>query len=228
MGEEDWRVHRVGSPSLDHLHRQKLFTCEEMEAALGLKLNRQTIIVTYHPVTLSRVTTFEADPVFAALEQLSQQLIFCYPNADAGSRLLIERIQTFCAQRERAHLFINLPHLRYWSLLKCAQLMIGNTSSGIMETPSLALPTVNIGLRQKGRERARNVLDATAHMGDIVDKVELALSPAFFKSLKGMTNPYGDGRAAERITQVLTSVPLGERLLLKRAVPLNSRWHQSL
>jgi UDP-N-acetylglucosamine 2-epimerase (non-hydrolysing)/GDP/UDP-N,N'-diacetylbacillosamine 2-epimerase (hydrolysing) len=228
MGEEDWRVHRVGSPSLDHLHRQKFFTCEEMEAALGLKLNQPPIIVTYHPVTLSRITTFEADPLFAALEQLSQQIIFCYPNADAGSRHLIERIQSFCARRERAHLFINLPHLKYWSLLKFAALMIGNSSSGIMETPSLALPTVNIGLRQKGRERARNVIDAAADTRDIVDKVKLALSPAFSEFLKGMTNPYGDGRAAERITQVITNVPLGERLLLKRAVPVDSRWQRSL
>jgi UDP-N-acetylglucosamine 2-epimerase (non-hydrolysing)/GDP/UDP-N,N'-diacetylbacillosamine 2-epimerase (hydrolysing) len=209
------------------LQRQKLFTCEELEAALGLKLDEQTIIVTYHPVTLSRDTTFEADPVFAALEQLPQQILFCYPNADAGSRILIERIQSFCAGRGRAHLFVNLPHLKYWSLLKCAVLMIGNSSSGIMETPSLALPTINVGLRQKGRERARNVLDAAADTRDILEKVQLALSQAFSEPLKGMTNPYGDGRAAERITQVLTNVPLGERLLLKRAVPINSRWQQS-
>jgi UDP-hydrolysing UDP-N-acetyl-D-glucosamine 2-epimerase len=229
MGEEDWRVHRVGSASLDHLLRQKLFTCEEMEAALGLSLNQPPIIVTYHPVTLSLDTTFEADPLFAALEQLSQQIIFCYPNADAGSRLLIERIESFCARRGgRAHLFINLPHLKYWSLLKCAALMIGNSSSGIMETPSLALPTVNVGLRQKGRERARNVLDAVADTRDILEKVQLALSPAFSESLEGMTNPYGDGRAAEKITQVLTGVSLGERLLLKRAVPVNNRWQQSM
>jgi UDP-N-acetylglucosamine 2-epimerase (non-hydrolysing)/GDP/UDP-N,N'-diacetylbacillosamine 2-epimerase (hydrolysing) len=223
MGEEDWRVHRAGSPSLDHLRRQKLFTPQELEADLGLSLDQPPIIVTYHPVTLSPDTTFEADPVFAALEHLSQQIIFCYPNADAGSRLLIERIQSFCARRaDRAHLFINLPHLKYWSLLKCAALMIGNSSSGIMETPSLALPTVNIGLRQKGRERARNVLDATADSRDILEKVRLALDPAFSESLKAMTNPYGDGRSAERITQVLTSVPLGEKLLLKRAVPIHS------
>ncbi|HEV7373863.1 MAG TPA: UDP-N-acetylglucosamine 2-epimerase [Pyrinomonadaceae bacterium] len=229
MGEENWRVHRVGSPSLDHLHRQKLFTCEEMEAALGLSLNQPPIIVTYHPVTLSRDTTFEADTVFAALEHLSQQIIFCYPNADAGSRLLIERIQSFCTRRGgRARLFINLPHLKYWSLLKCAALMIGNSSSGLMETPSLALPTVNVGLRQKGRERARNVLDAAADTRDILEKVQLALSPAFSESLKGMTNPYGDGRTAEKITQILTSVPLDETLLLKRALPLDNRWQQSL
>ena len=220
MGEEDWRVHRVGSPSLDHLHRQKLFTCEEIKEALGLSLNQPPIIVIYHPVTLSRDTTFEAGTLFAALEQLPQPLVFCYPNADAGSHHLIERIQSFCARRGHAHLFINLPHQKYLSLLKCAALMIGNSSSGIMETPSLALPTVNVGLRQKGRERARNVLDAAADTRDILEKVRLALSPAFSESLKGMTNPYGDGRAAGRITQVLTSVPLDERLLLKRAMTI--------
>jgi UDP-N-acetylglucosamine 2-epimerase (non-hydrolysing)/GDP/UDP-N,N'-diacetylbacillosamine 2-epimerase (hydrolysing) len=220
MGEESWRVHRVGAPSLDHIYRQQLLTRSQMESALGVSLDRPTVIVTYHPVTISPDTTYEADALFKALGQLSQQIIFCYPNADAGGRNLIERMQSFCARRENAQLFINLPALKYWSLLKSAHLMVGNSSSGIMETPSLLLPTVNIGLRQHGRERARNVLDAAPEPRQILDQIERALSPDFADSLNGMTNPYGDGRAAERITEILTSVALDETLLRKRAVPI--------
>src|SRR5204863_7153441 len=148
-------------------YRRQLLTRGEVEAALDLSLNESTIVVAYHPVTLSLDTTCEADAVFAALDHLSQQIIFCHPNADAGSRELIERIHSFCGGRTNARLFINLPAVQYWSLLKCADLMVGNSSSGIMETPSLALPTLNIGIRQHGRERARNVLYAAANEGEI-------------------------------------------------------------
>ena len=96
--------------------------------------------------------------LFAALELLPEQILFCYPNADAGSRALIERTHAFLSRR-RGRLFVNLDSLTYWSLLRQVDLLLGNSSSGIMETPSFALPTVNIGLRQEGRERARNILD---------------------------------------------------------------------
>ena len=94
--------------------------------------------------------------------------------------------------------------------------MIGNSSSGIMETGSFALPTVNIGLRQQGRERARNVLDAAPDRADILAKVAVARSEEFRSSLEGMQNPYGEGCASEKIVSVLTSVPLGEQLLIKK------------
>ncbi|MDQ3712180.1 MAG: UDP-N-acetylglucosamine 2-epimerase [Acidobacteriota bacterium] len=220
MGEESWRVHRVGSPSLDNLRRRSLLPREELESKLRIKLNKPTIIVAYHPVTMERSTTSEADVVFAALEQLPQQIIFCYPNADAGSHTLIERVKAFCYSRPNAHFFVNLNHLEYLSLLAQSVLFVGNSSSGIMETPSLALPSVNIGMRQKGRERSRSVLDAEPEVNSIVKNIQIALSPSFRESLVGMTNPYGDGRASERIAEILTSAPLGEELLIKRAVSL--------
>ena len=113
--------------------------------------------------------------------------------------------------------------MTYWSLLRCVELMVGNSSSSIMETASFAVPTVNVGLRQKGRERARNVLDAEPDAAAILARVTEARSPAFRASLEGMTNPYGDGHAAERIVEVLTSVPLGQQLLIKRAMPIPGR-----
>lgn len=116
----------------------------------------------YHPVTILRETTQEADALFAAIAQIDGTLLFCYPNADGGSRKLIDLTRAFLAVQGRGQVFINLDVLTYWSLLRQVELMAGNSSSGIMETPSFALPTVNIGLRQKGRERARNILDAEA------------------------------------------------------------------
>jgi UDP-N-acetylglucosamine 2-epimerase (non-hydrolysing)/GDP/UDP-N,N'-diacetylbacillosamine 2-epimerase (hydrolysing) len=226
MGEEPWRVHRAGAPSLDHLRRSTLLSRAEVESHCGLHfgsgLSTPALLVAYHPVTLEQDTTTEAAALFAALEQIAgqpgTQLLFCYPNADAGSRSLVERTRAFLA-RHPGKLFINLDAVTYWSLLRQVDVMIGNSSSGIMETASFALPTVNIGLRQKGRERALNVLDAEPDAASILARIAEARSPAFRASLAGMANPYGDGHAAERIVEVLTTVPTGPQLLIKRAMP---------
>jgi UDP-hydrolysing UDP-N-acetyl-D-glucosamine 2-epimerase len=215
MGEEPWRVHRAGAPSLDHLSKSRLLSKQELEDRLQIDLAPPTAIVAYHPVTLLRDTNAEAEELFAALSQMGHQLIFCHPNADAGGRELSERIRRFLAERGRGHLFVNMPAVEYWSLLRHADLLVGNSSSGIMESASFALPTVNVGMRQQGRERARNVLDAEPVAASILEQVEKAASPSFRESLSGMTNPYGDGCAAERIVEVLTTLPPRDRLLLK-------------
>jgi len=215
MGEEEWRVHRTGAPSLDHLRRQTLFTREQLESRLELDISRPTTLVLYHPVTLLRDTTEEADALFAALALLPEQILFCFPNADAGSRALIERTRAFLSDGSRGRLFVNLDSLTYWSLLRQVDLLLGNSSSGIMESPSFALPTVNIGLRQEGRERARNILDCPPNTQAIVEMIRVARSAQFRESLRGMTNPYGDGHASEKIVQILTTVPLSNNLLIK-------------
>jgi UDP-N-acetylglucosamine 2-epimerase (non-hydrolysing)/GDP/UDP-N,N'-diacetylbacillosamine 2-epimerase (hydrolysing) len=168
-------------------------------------------------VTLLADTNAEADSLFRALGSLKQQLIFCYPNADAGSRALVERTQHLLAGRTNGKLFVNLAPVKYWSLLKYVKLMIGNSSSGIMETASFALPTVNVGLRQKGRERPRNVIDAPADARSIAEAVAKALHAGFVESLDGMVNPYGEGTASERIVEVLTTLPHRNVLLMKHA-----------
>jgi UDP-N-acetylglucosamine 2-epimerase (non-hydrolysing)/GDP/UDP-N,N'-diacetylbacillosamine 2-epimerase (hydrolysing) len=127
--------------------------------------------------------------------------------------------------------FVNLDVLTYWSLLRQVDVFLGNSSSGIMETPSLALPTVNVGLRQQGRERARNIIDAPPDVHAILEALRVAKTPDFRDSLRGMTNPYGDGSASEKIVQVLTTVPLSHELLMKRHAsspvpePLNPSQH---
>jgi UDP-hydrolysing UDP-N-acetyl-D-glucosamine 2-epimerase len=218
MGEEPWRVHRAGAPSLDHLRRSQLLTRGELGRELSLDLTRPTVLVVYHPVTLLRDTTAEADALFEALNQVEAQILFSYPNADAGSHHLIERARAFAATRPDIHVFVNLGAITYLSLLHHIDVLVGNSSSGIMESASLALPTVDIGLRQQGRERARNVLTATPSPGAILEKIVIARSPNFRPSLAGLENPYGDGHASTKIVEVLTTVPLTAELLIKRAM----------
>jgi UDP-N-acetylglucosamine 2-epimerase (non-hydrolysing)/GDP/UDP-N,N'-diacetylbacillosamine 2-epimerase (hydrolysing) len=223
MGEEPWRVHRAGAPSLDHLRRSTLLTRTQLEAALNIPLTNDITVVAYHPVTIFKDTTTEAAAVFTALASLTTQITFCYPNADAGSHQLMDRIRTFCATHPNAHLFINLPSITYWSLLREATVLLGNSSSGIMEAASFALPVVNIGMRQQGRERGPNILDADPTTDSITTQLDHARDSTFRASLQNMQNIYGDGHAAERIVarivEVLRTTPL-DNLLHKRAQPI--------
>lgn len=219
MGEEPWRVHQAGAPSLDHLKRSKLMNRAELERRLGLRLQKPSILVAWHPVTILKDTNAEADALFAALEKTAGQLIFVYPNSDAGSHALIERTRALVGSRADAHVFVNLDAVTYWSLLGQVDAMVGNSSSGIMEAASYGLPVVNVGMRQQGRERARNVVDAAAEMNAIVKALKKAMDPGFRKRLAGMANPYGNGTAAKTIAKVLASVPL-DRLMVKAAAPI--------
>lgn len=223
MGEEEWRVHRAGAPSLDHLRRQTLLDREQVEERLGLDLRTPTILVVYHPMTIARDTLQEVDSLFAALESLPDQILFCYPNADAGSRALIDRTKTFLASRKPGKIFTNLDSITYLSLLGQVDVLVGNSSSGIMEAASFSLPAVNVGLRQQGRERARNILDADAHPRSILEALKTARTPEFRQCLIGMANPYGEGFASETIVRVLTTISLSQELLMKHqsSVPVS-------
>ena len=219
MGEEPWRVHRAGAPSLDHLRRSTLLDRAALEQKLAITFTAPTILAAWHPVTILRDTNAEADAFFAAVAQAPGQLIFVYPNTDAGSYALIERTRSLAATRPTTHIFVNLDAVTYWSLLGQVDAIIGNSSSGIMEAASFALPAVNVGMRQQGREHAANVLDAPADSSAILDALHRALAPEFRACLRGMTNPYGNGRAAETIAEVLATVPL-DQLLIKAPAPI--------
>ncbi|MGA2276954.1 MAG: UDP-N-acetylglucosamine 2-epimerase [Terracidiphilus sp.] len=219
MGEEPWRVHHAGAPSLDHLHRSKLLDRTALEARLGLTLTSPAILAAWHPVTILRETNAEADAFFGALAQTPSQLIFVYPNSDAGSCALIERTKTLASTRPKTHVFVNLDVVTYWSLLGQVDAMIGNSSSGIMEAASFALPVVNVGMRQQGRERAPNVIDTPAETRAVLAALRRSLDPGFRNSLRGMVNPYGDGTAAKTIVQVLTTVEM-DGILIKQSAAL--------
>ena len=219
MGEEPWRVHRAGAPSLDHVRRSRLLDRAALETRLDVQLTPPTIVAAWHPVTILRDTNAEADAFFAALAQARGQILFVYPNADAGGLALIDRARALADTRAHTSVFVNLDAVTYWSLLSHADALVGNSSSGIMEAASLALPVVNVGTRQQGRERARNLIDVPADTSAIRAALDRALSPAFRQDLAGMTNPYGDGTAAQMIASVLSSISL-EELLIKQPVPM--------
>ena len=219
MGEEPWRVHHAGAPSLDHLRRSQLLDRGALEARLGLTLTAPMLLAAWHPVTILTDTNAEADAFFAAVAAAAGQLIFVYPNSDAGSHALIERTRALAATRPRTHVFVNLDAVTYWSLLGQVDAMVGNSSSGIMEAASFALPVVNVGMRQQGRERARNVIDVPPETAAILDGIRRAFGSEFRAGLAGMANPYGDGTAAVTIARVLAAAPL-ENLLIKQPAPL--------
>jgi UDP-N-acetylglucosamine 2-epimerase (non-hydrolysing)/GDP/UDP-N,N'-diacetylbacillosamine 2-epimerase (hydrolysing) len=219
MGEEAWRVTRAGAPSLDHLVHGSLPDADALAARLGMRPDRETCVVAIHPVTLRADTTAEAGALFDALAG-RRRIVFCFPNADAGSRALIRRATAFCEGRDDARIFTNLPTPVYWALLRDAGCLVGNSSSGIMETGSLGLPTVNVGARQDGRTRGPQVIDVPAEAGAIRAAVDAALDPGFRASLAGMENPYGDGHAGRRIAAALAAAPDRDSLLHKRPLPL--------
>lgn len=219
MGEEPGRVHRAGAPSLDHLRRSSLLDRTALEARLGLALSAPALLAAWHPVTMLRDTNAEADALFAALAATPGQLLFVYPNSDAGGHALIERTHALAATRPDTHVFVNLDAVTYWSLLKQVDTIVGNSSSGIMEAASFALPVVNVGTRQQGRERGPNIIDVPAETDAIRMALARALAPEFRAGLRGVENIYGDGTASETIARVLTTTPL-EKLLIKPPVPL--------
>ena len=207
---------------MDHLRRSKLLDRATLETRLGIRFTSPTILAAWHPVTILRDTVEEADSLFNALAAVPGQILFVYPNSDAGSHAFIERTKSLALKRPHTSIFVNLDIVTYCSLLRQVDAMVGNSSSGIMEAASFGLPVVNVGIRQQGRERARNVIDAPANSPSISAAIKRALSPSFRKKLRGMVNPYGNGTAATTIARVLTSVPL-DNLLMKKPAPLISR-----
>ncbi len=216
MGEEAWRITRSGAPSLDHLrHPGAVLPADQVNTQLGLT-PAPLWLVLYHPVTLFQDTVCELDALLTFLQGRTQQIVFCFPNSDAGAHRIIERVQAFCRQHAQAQVRVNLPPPLYLGLLARSELMLGNSSSGIMESPSFKVPAIDIGLRQSGREKATNIVAADASAEAIERACEIALSERHQSALAEVENPYGDGRAAERICAVLADLPARERLLFKR------------
>lgn len=220
MGVPGWRVHRAGAPSLDHLVRSQLPERRSLESRLGIDLAPPPRVVAMHPTTWMNDTAAEARALFGALAQSPAPTVFCFPNADVGHQPIIEMAQAYCRDHADASFHVNLGTLDYWGLLRQAAMLVGNSSSGIMETPSLALPCVNVGIRQRGRERAANHVDVPAEAGAILEGLRRAGSASFRDALEGMSNPYGDGTAATTIARVLRETPLDEHLRIRRALPL--------
>jgi UDP-N-acetylglucosamine 2-epimerase (non-hydrolysing)/GDP/UDP-N,N'-diacetylbacillosamine 2-epimerase (hydrolysing) len=215
MGEDPARVHVVGSPGLDHLHRRPLLGRPELEASLGAPLGAKNLLVTFHPVTLDEHEGMgELDALLGALAATppDTHLWFTRPNADTGSRAISARLDSFAAQHAgRVKVYTSLGQLRYLSLMAQVDVVVGNSSSGLYEAPSFGVPTVNLGDRQRGRLAAASVLHCRAEQSAIADALQRALA----LDCTGVVNPYGDGHSAPRIVRVLRSLPPAAALLRK-------------
>lgn len=204
MGEEPWRVTISGAPALDRIAGWPRGKPEEF------------LLVTYHPVTREPGQEgTQADALVAALRRTGRPCVVTAPNADPGQEPIRERLRRFCAENSGCRFVESAGARDYFGLMARAVAMVGNSSSGILEAPSFGLPVVNIGTRQDGRLRAKNVIDCGYDAGEIVRAIRRAASPAFRRTLRGLKSPYGDGRAAERIAKRLETVALDDRLLRK-------------
>ena len=221
MGEEPWRVTVSGAPSLDEVRTLVPLTKEELASELGIPTESDFLLVTYHPPTLEPDETVSGvDELVAALGSFHGPIVVTAPNADTANLSIRATLEGFVSGRPDAVLVDNLGPLRYFSAMRHAAAMVGNSSSGLVEAASFDLPVVNIGHRQDGRIRSRNVIDVPAQRQAIASAITTAVSPGFADSLQGLENPYGDGHAAQRVVGVLDSVDLGEALLHKSFVDL--------
>lgn len=219
MGENPAHVHVVGAPGLDDLLKLEPVGDEALRADFGFDGARANVLVVYHPETLAyRDVPRDIAEVLGALETVDGNLVIIRPNADTAHGAIQAAIDAFCEQHRQARAPQSLERRSYLSLMRAASVMVGNSSSGILEAPSFGLPVVNVGLRQAGRQQAANVIDCQPITGEVAAAIQKALSPAFAESLSGLENLYGDGHSAERIAHILATTPLTHELTSKRFV----------
>jgi UDP-hydrolysing UDP-N-acetyl-D-glucosamine 2-epimerase len=214
LGENPARIHTIGSPGIDAIKRLKLMDRETVGREVGMPLGPRNMLVTFHPLTIETGHSVNAlDELFAALSILDPQwrLFFTLANADAEGRALNNRIKAFVASRPNAIAVASLGQLRYISLMNQVDVVVGNSSSGVLEAPSLNVPSVDIGDRQKGRERASSVFNTPAERNAIV----AAISKAAIHGRQPTVSPYGDGESSQRFADVIAAVPDFRELLKK-------------
>ncbi len=203
MGEDPRTVHVVGAPGLDNLHRQDLADRAELETFLGLTLTPPVVVVTFHPTTLGGDPAGETAALVEAMDRVPATYVVTLPNADPGHEVVRDLLKK-SVDRPGRRAVDALGERRFWGLLRLADAMLGNSSSALIEAPVLGVPVVNIGTRQKGRLRGDNVIDAEVTRFAIVDALKTALSPSFRQRLQPPRSPFGDGRAADRIVEILS------------------------
>lgn len=213
LGEDPRRVHVVGSPGLDRIRTTKIPDRETFFRELGIAMRPRNIVITFHPVTASATTMAEATELLAALDEFDQDvgLIFTGVNADTEGRTLEALISSFCATHDNASLHRTLGARLYFAALTHCDMIVGNSSSGLYEAPSFGIPTINVGERQTGRIKAASVIDTVPERRAIA----AAMSKGFALDCTGIANPYGDGRASERIMAVLGNIEDPRTLLVK-------------
>ncbi|TDR76726.1 GDP/UDP-N,N'-diacetylbacillosamine 2-epimerase (hydrolysing) [Paludibacterium purpuratum] len=215
LGEEPFRIHNVGAPQLDELVACVLPERKALLHELGIHLDAPYLLVVQHPVTEEMdLAADQVTQLIAALQKFDMRKIWILPNNDAGSHAV--RRELLLARGIDTYIFDNLTRSTYLGLLKHCKAIVGNSSSGLLEAPTYETPAVNIGRRQADRVRGINVIDVPFNSDAIEQAIKHAISPEFRAKLNGMANPYGDGRSAARILDVLRTTAIDDQLLIKK------------
>lgn len=219
MGEPPNRIHVTGSLGLDNLAELDLLCLDTINERFGLALEAEKppLLVTFHPVTREfENTEAHMEALLQALATADYPVVFTYPNADTKGRLVMAMIEAFVEAHPRCHRVAHFGSQGYFSLMAHAAAMVGNSSSGIIEAASFRLPVVNVGSRQDGRFAPENVIHVGTTSADILAGIRRATDPAFRDGLEQLANPYGDGRAADRMVEVLRGLDLGNGSLIEK------------
>jgi UDP-hydrolysing UDP-N-acetyl-D-glucosamine 2-epimerase len=211
LGEQPDRVFNVGAPGIDSIVSLPLLSRKELSESIGFDLNKPYFVVTYHPVTLSEGGAPQSlENLLTVLDQYSgHQLVISYPNADTSGRKLIEILEAY-SQRESHRVFLaqSLGQVRYLSVVKYCDGVLGNSSSGLIEAPAFGVPTLNIGNRQKGRLSGNTVINCGETKPSIANAMELIVDPDFRDRCRSAVSPYGQGGSSKKIVSKLLSCSL--------------------
>jgi GDP/UDP-N,N'-diacetylbacillosamine 2-epimerase (hydrolysing) len=213
-GQEDWRIHVIGTSGLENLLRAKNYSKKEILKELGIDLEKPSLIVTFHPPTLRNQKDIKKQILYLlkALDSFPDfQVIFTKPNAEYGTQAILDEIHRFISKRKNTFLMDSLGKY-YSSFLRYCRAMIGNSSSGILEAPSFGIPIVNIGERQQGRLIPDSVICSGYRTREIMDSLKKALfDQSYIQSLKRAKNPYGDGKASLYALKAMKSIQALDR-----------------
>ena len=219
MGEQPNRVFNVGALGIENINKLKLLNKIDFERSIGFKLLKYTFLITFHPVTLEKSTAQDQfKNLLSAIKKFENTtFIFTMPNADNDGRTIINLIQDFVANNKSTSIaFTSLGQLRYLSAIKYSDVIIGNSSSGLIEVPSFKKPTINIGDRQRGRVCGPSVINCKPNKNEITKSIIYALSKSFNKKLINEVNPYGDKNSSIEIVKILKSTTINGNLVKKR------------
>lgn len=210
LGEHPERVFLVGGLGIDAIKRFSLLDRQALEASLDFKFGKKNLLITFHPVTLEgNSSTQQMKELLTALDELTNtNLIFTLPNADTGGREIGGMIQEFVSTHSNSRVFASLGQLRYLSCMKCVDGVVGNSSSGLTEAPSMGIGTIDIGDRQKGRLASPSVIHCEPNLKSIREALKRLYEPTFQCSLAEKINPYGSGGASQKIVEVLRNHPV--------------------
>lgn len=217
MGEEPWRIHVVGDNHIDLIVAGQYAGREEVAKALDLDLSKPVVVVLQHSETTAPDAAYEQMvETLIPVRESGMQTVVVHPCSDVGFGGIIKAIEELAVEPQ-FRVRVNLDAPIFWGLLGIASAFVGNSSAGIIETPTFRLPTINVGRRQEGRLHAENVIHVPHERVAIAAALDRALHDANFRAtVKNCSQPYGDGKAGERIVEVLRTVPLDRKLLVKR------------